>query len=51
MNQLTQSLLNYYPMLFKPVTRYTRAGQHGKYIQCPKCKSDDLTYMPAVMWD
>jgi len=44
MNQLTKSLLTYYPMSFKPVTKYTRAGQHGKYLQCPKCQSVRTIY-------
>ena len=47
MNQLTKSLFEYTNIAkgeFKPVTKYTRSGQFGKYIQCPKCQSVKTIY-------
>ena len=48
-------------ILFSSVNNCSRCKQPRKKIKhteteiknfkCPKCKSDDLTYMPGVMWD
>ena len=47
MNQLTKSLFEYTNIsncAFKPVTKYTRSGQSGKYIQCTECESVRTIY-------